>query len=64
MICPICGHDESSVIRTDQQPGAIRRRRECTRCRLRWNTFETTEDTAGELLKIKQLLGPVVELVK
>ncbi len=64
MICPICRHDESAVLRTDAQDGAIRRRRECTRCRHRWNTFETTADTAGELSKIKQLLGPVVELVK
>ena len=42
----------------------IKRRRECRRCRHRWNTYETTENVMGELLKLKRTLAPVAELVK
>lgn len=64
MKCPVCQHDDSAVIRTDQLPDAIRRRRECTRCHHRWNTFETNQDAVSELVRIKDLLAPVVALVK
>lgn len=64
MKCPVCQHEDSAVIRTEALDDAIRRRRECTRCKHRFNTFETSQNAVTDLVKIKQLLAPVVELVK
>lgn len=64
MKCPVCSHEDSAVLRTDQTPDAIRRRRQCSQCGHRWNTFETCEDATAELVKFKQLLTPVAELLK
>lgn len=40
MHCPFCGHNESKVIDSRESPDGIRRRRECTRCELRFTTYE------------------------
>lgn len=64
MNCPICHHTESAVIRSEQVGNTIRRRRKCCRCNHRWPTFESSEDTAKELAKLKASLAPVVELMK
>lgn len=65
MNCPICQHTDSYVITTTQVSGhQTRRRRECTRCRHRWNTYETPANVVEELAAIKAALRPVAQLVK
>ncbi len=44
MKCPICGHAESSVITTDRQEDAVRRRRQCDVCGYRWATVEASAE--------------------
>lgn len=42
MKCPFCAHPDDRVLDTRvQKEGAIRRRRECLRCRARFSTLET-----------------------
>ena len=38
--CPNCGCTFSSVVNTESITNAIRRRRECLECGVRWTTFE------------------------
>lgn len=47
MLCPYCGHLESKVVNSRQNPrsDAIRRRRECLQCGHRFTTFEMIEKT-------------------
>lgn len=47
MLCPFCGHLESKVVNSRQNPrgDAIRRRRECLECSHRFTTFEMIEKT-------------------
>lgn len=47
MLCPFCGHLESKVVNSRQNPrgDAIRRRRECLECAQRFTTFEMIEKT-------------------
>ncbi len=47
MLCPFCGHLESKVVNSRQNPrgDAIRRRRECLECSHRFTTFEMVEKT-------------------
>ncbi len=40
MPCPFCGAEDSRVLDTRQVGDAIRRRRECQRCRQRFTTYE------------------------
>ena len=40
MRCPYCQEDDSRVIDTREVGSAIRRRRECPRCRQRFTTYE------------------------
>ena len=42
MFCPFCGHTDTKVIdsRLTEDGGAIRRRRECEKCRERFSTYE------------------------
>jgi transcriptional repressor NrdR len=42
MKCPFCGKIDSQVLesRTVEEGGAIRRRRECSKCKKRFTTFE------------------------
>ncbi|MCX6766023.1 MAG: transcriptional regulator NrdR [Candidatus Moranbacteria bacterium] len=45
MNCPFCGHNETKVIdsRDTQDGKAIRRRRECEKCKARFSTYEEVE---------------------
>ena len=54
MRCPKCGWDDSKVIdsRPSENNEAIRRRRECTRCGMRFTTYERREETP--LLVVKK----------
>lgn len=54
MRCPKCGCDESKVVdsRPSENNEAIRRRRECIRCGMRFTTYERREETP--LLVIKK----------
>jgi transcriptional repressor NrdR len=53
MKCPSCGYNDSKVI--DSRPGrdgrAIRRRRECLNCSLRFTTYERIEELFPVVLK-------------
>ena len=44
LCCPFCGSENSRVICTAAIDDGIRRRRACLDCRMRWNTFEYSED--------------------
>ena len=54
MKCPFCGKVDSQVLesRTVEEGGAIRRRRECSKCNKRFTTFEKVR--AGVLWVIKK----------
>ncbi|MBR2024620.1 MAG: transcriptional repressor NrdR [Clostridia bacterium] len=45
MKCPYCGSRDNKVIdsRSIEENSSIRRRRECSKCQARFNTFETVE---------------------
>ncbi|MBR3226158.1 MAG: transcriptional repressor NrdR [Atopobiaceae bacterium] len=47
MRCPKCGCEESKVVdsRPSENHEAIRRRRECVRCGMRFTTYERREET-------------------
>ncbi len=53
MRCPRCGHVESKVIdsRTLRDGEAIRRRRECEDCQLRFTTYERVEESLTVIKK-------------
>lgn len=53
MLCPFCGHLESKVVNSRQNPrgDAIRRRRECLSCAHRFTTFEMIEKTPIVVVK-------------
>ncbi len=40
MRCPHCGHSQSRVIETREADDAVRRRRRCEACELRFTTYE------------------------
>jgi len=54
MLCPFCNHDETKVIdsRDTNDNKAIRRRRECEKCKARFSTYEEIEIT--RLLVVKR----------
>ena len=45
MVCPYCNKEETSVIdsRKNNEGNSIRRRRECSKCNLRFTTYEKAE---------------------
>ena len=53
MRCPKCGCEESKVIdsRPSENNEAIRRRRECIRCGMRFTTYERREETPLLIVK-------------
>lgn len=53
MKCPFCGHLEDKVVdsREAREGDAIRRRRECLRCRRRFTTYEHIEDVLPVVVK-------------
>ena len=46
MHCPYCGHEDSKVTDSRNAENGVRRRRECTRCGLRFTTYERVQSTA------------------
>ncbi|NNE05633.1 MAG: transcriptional regulator NrdR [Xanthomonadales bacterium] len=53
MWCPLCNHEDTRVVdsRLTRDGMQIRRRRECTRCNNRFNTFESPELKAPRVIK-------------
>lgn len=53
MKCPECGYTDTSVIdsRMAREGLAIRRRRECPKCKKRFTTYEQIEDIAPMVIK-------------
>ncbi len=53
MKCPFCGNLEDKVIdsRTSKEGDAIRRRRECLKCRKRFTSYERVEDIVPMVIK-------------
>ena len=53
MKCPFCGNIEDKVIdsRTSKDGDAIRRRRECLKCRKRFTSYERVEDIVPMVVK-------------
>ncbi len=53
MKCPFCGNLEDKVIdsRTSKEGDAIRRRRECLKCRKRFTSYERVEDIIPMVIK-------------
>ncbi|KKN60248.1 hypothetical protein LCGC14_0533710 [marine sediment metagenome] len=60
MKCQICGHEETKVIdsRTTESSEAIRRRRECLKCKARFTTYERKEETPLMVVKKENLREP------
>ena len=53
--CPNCGCTFSSVVNTESITNAIRRRRECLECGVRWTTYECI-GRQDDILKRKETL--------
>ena len=53
MKCPHCGHEEDKVVdsRPSQDGNAVRRRRECLKCKERFTTYEYVEQSALTVIK-------------
>lgn len=71
MICPFCGDSDTKVIdtRPAEEGTSIRRRRECSKCRSRFTTYEKIEevplvvvkkDTTRESFNRNKLLGGII----
>lgn len=56
--CQICGSEESSVVRSEEQ----RRRRECKLCGHRWTTLEITHAEYIRLHKIAETVKKLTRL--
>ena len=53
MRCPQCGHEEDKVVdsRPSQDGRAVRRRRECLKCKERFTTYEYIEQVTLTVIK-------------
>jgi len=53
MKCPFCGHEEDKVVdsRAAQDGRAVRRRRECLKCKERFTTYEYIENVTLTVIK-------------
>jgi transcriptional repressor NrdR len=53
MKCPYCGHEEDKVVdsRSAQDGRAVRRRRECLKCKERYTTYEYIENVTLAVIK-------------
>ena len=53
MKCPFCGHPEDKVVdsRESKEGEAIRRRRQCLRCRRRFTTYERIDEIPYMVVK-------------
>jgi len=51
MICPYCLHEETKVVDKRDFEGLTRRRRECLKCKKRFNTLEKVENIQIRVIK-------------
>ena len=51
MRCPYCGHADSKVVDSRSTDEGIRRRRECSECGERFNTYERVDTSSITLVK-------------
>ncbi|MFQ6102780.1 MAG: transcriptional regulator NrdR [Candidatus Glassbacteria bacterium] len=53
MKCPYCGHEEDKVVdsRSSREGKAVRRRRECLKCKKRYTTYEYIEQVPLMVVK-------------
>ena len=51
MRCPYCNNSDSKVTDSRTSDNGVRRRRECTRCGLRFTTYERVQTTAMMVAK-------------
>lgn len=51
MLCPYCSHLETKVIDKRDSGSVTKRRRECLKCKRRFNTHEFVEKTALRVIK-------------
>jgi len=51
MRCPYCLHEETKVIDKRDANNKVRRRRECLKCEIRFNTFEEIERLGLRVIK-------------
>jgi len=51
MICPYCGNLSTRVVDKRDNAGQTKRRRECEKCKKRFNTFETVEKPQLRVIK-------------
>jgi transcriptional repressor NrdR len=60
MKCPFCGHEEDKVVdsRTAQDGRAVRRRRECLKCKERFTTYEYIENVVLTVIKSDERREP------
>ena len=65
MRCPFCGYEDTKVIDSRPADGKKRRRRECTNCQKRFNTFEVVErDGSFEPFDRQKLIAGIYSAVK
>lgn len=75
MLCPSCGNESKTVDSRPSSDGtAVRRRRECLSCKLRWSTREQVEertpdfaaldDVRESLRVLQQALGRTMRRVE
>jgi transcriptional repressor NrdR len=60
MKCPFCGHEEDKVVdsRAAQDGRAVRRRRECLKCKERFTTYEYIENVTLTVIKSDERREP------
>jgi len=51
MLCPYCQHTETKVVDKRDNEGLTRRRRECLKCKKRFNTLEAIEGAKLRVIK-------------
>ncbi|MFH1753775.1 MAG: transcriptional regulator NrdR [Candidatus Omnitrophota bacterium] len=53
MVCPYCGNTDHSVVdsRSSEEGKAVRRRRECVKCKRRFTTYEYVEESRLMVIK-------------
>ena len=61
MQCPNCNSSDVYVIDSRQSGKAVRRRKECARCKKRFSTIEMLADEHEELMKIRNYLQRYVK---
>jgi len=53
MVCPYCGNENHKVVdsRSSEEGKAVRRRRECAKCKRRFTTYEYVEESRLMVIK-------------